>query len=166
MELWDAYNEDETLAGVDLIRGNPIPKGYRHAVAEIMVIHEDGDILVMQRDLNKATYPGYYEASAGGAVLKGESFYDGALRELEEETGIKAKELTQIYSAMSDDSIYKGYVCKTNIKKDDITLQEGETIAYKWLSKEQFLEVYNSKNYIKSLKNRQKEYVEREICLQ
>ena len=27
MEIWDAYKEDETLAGIDLIRGEKIPKG-------------------------------------------------------------------------------------------------------------------------------------------
>ena len=26
MELWDAYNADETLAGVDLVRGEAVPE--------------------------------------------------------------------------------------------------------------------------------------------
>lgn len=53
MEIWDAYNKDGTLAGVDLIRDEEIPKGLRHGVAEVFVIHEDGTILLMQRDWNK-----------------------------------------------------------------------------------------------------------------
>ena len=47
VELWDAYNADGTKAGFDLIRGEDIPKGYFHAVAEVFVLHEDGDILLM-----------------------------------------------------------------------------------------------------------------------
>ena len=27
MEIWDGYNKDGTLAGVDIIRGEPIPDG-------------------------------------------------------------------------------------------------------------------------------------------
>jgi len=91
MELWDAYNIAGTLAGVDLIRGEKIPEGLRHAVAEVFVIHEEGTILMMQRDRNKPNYPGYWESGAGGAVLKGEDFFEGAKRELWEETGIVAQ---------------------------------------------------------------------------
>ena len=28
MEIWDAYLKDGTLASCDLVRGEPIPKGY------------------------------------------------------------------------------------------------------------------------------------------
>lgn len=164
MELWDAYYEDETLAGIDLVRGEKIPEGLRHGVVDILVIHEDGDILVMKRDLEKPNYPGFYEATAGGSVIKGENFYDAAVRELWEETGIREEMLIQIYSITNHDTIYKGYVCKTNIEKDSIILQKGETIDYMWLTKDAFKKVYNSENYIGSLKNRQKEYMEREIC--
>ena len=87
MEIWDAYYEDETLAGVDLIRDEDIPKGLYHGVAEIFVIHEDGSVLLMQRDWNKKGYPGFWESGAGGSILKGESFLEGAKRELLEETG-------------------------------------------------------------------------------
>lgn len=34
-------------AGRDLIKGQHIPKEYRHAVAEIFVMHKDGSILLM-----------------------------------------------------------------------------------------------------------------------
>ena len=51
-ELWDAYYPDGTLAGVDLTRGEKIPDEYRHAVAEVFVAHEDGTVLLMQRDFN------------------------------------------------------------------------------------------------------------------
>jgi hypothetical protein len=38
MKIWDAYKEDETLAGCDLIRGEAIPKGLFHLVSEIIVV--------------------------------------------------------------------------------------------------------------------------------
>lgn len=49
MEIWDAYLEDYTLAGCDLIRGNEIPNGLFHLVSEVIVRHKDGTYLLMQR---------------------------------------------------------------------------------------------------------------------
>ena len=82
MEIWDAYYADGTLAGKELIRGEKIPAGFYHAVSEILVQHIDGDYLLMKRDPNKEAYGGYYEATAGGSALKGESPLACAEREL------------------------------------------------------------------------------------
>ena len=159
MELWDAYNIDGTLAGVDLIRGEKIPEGFRHAVAEVFVFHEEGTILLMQRDMNKPNYPGYWESGAGGSVLKGESFFEGAKRELWEETGIVATKLEPTYRVVTPDTIYKGYLCWTNISKDSIILQEDETIGYKWVNKTAFMEIFQSEKFVTSLKDRLGDFV-------
>lgn len=148
MEIWDAYLEDQTLAGCDLIRGEEIPNGLFHLVSEIIVRHEDGTWLLMQRDYRKPNSPGLYEASAGGSALKGENAYEAAVRELAEETGIKAKELIPIYSYISEDTIYRGYLCETDCDKNSITLQEGETIAFMWLETEKFLKFVYGKEYV------------------
>lgn len=162
MEIWDGYFEDETLAGVDLVRGQAIPKGLLHIVSEIIVRHEDGDYLLMQRDLKKETYPGLYEASAGGSVLKGETPLEGAARELKEETGIQAKSLTQIYRKVNSkgNAIHYGYLCHVDGEKDRICLQEGETIGYRWLNKEEFLKFADSKEFVPSGRERLSEYIE------
>lgn len=162
-ELWDAYYPDGTLAGVDLVRGEKIPEEYRHAVAEVFVVHEDGTILLMQRDFNKITYPGYWESTAGGSVLKGESFLEGAKRELYEETGIKSDNLTEIYTIVTGNAIYKGYYCETDIVKYRVRLQEGETMSYKWVSYDEYLRLFNSEDFVDSLRERQRAFVENRL---
>ena len=159
VELWDAYNADGTKAGFDLIRGEDIPKGYFHAVAEVFVMHEDGEILLMQRSFEKPNSPGKYETGGGGSVLKGETFYEGAVRELFEETGVVAKDLKELYREVLGECIYQGYLCITDMDKDKIVLQEGETIDYMWVSKEKFLEIFHSDNYINHLKKTLKNFV-------
>lgn len=47
MELWDAYYADGSHAGRDLIRGEPIPEGLYHLVAEVTLRHADGTFLLM-----------------------------------------------------------------------------------------------------------------------
>lgn len=160
MELWDAYREDGTLAGCNLVRGEVIPGGLFHLVSEIIVRHEDGTFLLMQRDFKKPNFPGLYEASAGGSALNGESPYEAAIRELKEETGVEALKLEQIYRCMSKDTIYYGYLCETNCDKASITLQEGETISYLWLTKEEFLKFVESDKYVQSYKKRMSDYLD------
>lgn len=160
MELWDGYYEDETLAGRDLVRGQAIPKGLFHIVCDVVVCHEDGEYLLMQRDWKKETYPGMYESSAGGSVLKGETPLEGAKRELWEETGIKAENLQFLYRKINqkNDAIHYGYLCRTNQNKDSICLQAGETISYLWLGKEEFLKFIQTERYVPVCRERLKEF--------
>lgn len=160
IELWDAYYEDGTLAGSDLIRGGEIPKGLRHAVAEVFVLHKDGAVLLMQRDYGKPNYPGLWESGAGGSVLKGERIIDGAKRELLEETGIVADgDLEDIYRIVTDTTIYHGYLCVTAIPKEAIRLQKGETIAFRWVDRAEFKNVFYSDAFVDKLRERLGEFV-------
>lgn len=151
VELWDAYKCDGTISGGVLKRDEAIPDGLLHAVVEVFVIHEDGTILLMKRDKYKPNYPGYWESGAGGAVLKGESFTQGARRKLYEETGIfceECEELELIYTCFFKNRFYKGYLCSTSITKNSIRLQEGETIDYKWVDKKEFIKFMNPRNLL------------------
>ena len=114
MELWDAYLEDGSLAGRDLVRGQPVPKGLYHLVCCVLVRHADGTYLLMKRAAGKETWPGVYEASAGGSALKGETGEQAARRELYEETGIRAGRLTRLYARKGPHTMYEGVLCRRN----------------------------------------------------
>ena len=137
MELWDAYDREGNPTGGTLVRGEPIPEGVYHLVACVLVKHVDGDYLLMKRDLSKQGYPGMYEASIGGSVLKGETLLEGAKRELFEETGIVAQTLTPYYAARGPHTLYGAFLCETDWPKDRIALQPGETMDYLWVSREE-----------------------------
>lgn len=154
MEVWDAYRIDGTKAECDLVRGEPIPAGLFHLVCEVLVKHIDGSYLLMQRDFNKEGYPGMFEATSGGSALKGESPVCAALRELKEETGINATELTQINKTYGDTAIFYSYLCVTDYDKSSVKLQEGETISYRWVSKDEFLKFMDTQESIPPQKER------------
>lgn len=141
MELWDSYDKNfNRIEGEVLVRGKRIPEGRLHLVCDIIVRHTDGEYLLMQRDPRK-TYGGMWKATAGGSALRGETPIECAKRELIEETGIDSRELTEVGRIIDPDkrSIYVEFLCVTDCKKDGIRLQDGETVAYKWVSREELI---------------------------
>ena len=139
MELWDAYDKDfHLIPDLVLVRGEPIPEGICHLVCEILVRHTDGSYLIMQRDPRKP-FGGMWEATAGGSALRGETPAVCARRELREETGIDSDALIELGSVPRPETYYMEYLCVTDCEKDSVTLQEGETVAYRWVSREELI---------------------------
>ena len=150
MELWDAYNRNGEKTGEILVRGEPIPEGRYHLVCEVLVRHMDGDYLCMIRSRKKPNYPLYPECTAGGSALMGDSPIDCIKRELREETGIEWDEFEEVNRTVREcyATIFHSYVCTVDWPKDKITLQEGETEAYRWLSEREFVELLHSDRMI------------------
>jgi ADP-ribose pyrophosphatase YjhB (NUDIX family) len=142
-EFWDAYDRDfNKIENVTLVRGEPIPDGMYHLVCDIVVKHTDGTYLLMQRDLQK-TFGGRWELTAGGSALIGETPLEGAMRELREETGIASSDFKELRRVVNDQRhfVCVVYFCLTDCDKNSVTLQEGETIDYKWVTKEEILKM-------------------------
>ena len=141
MELWDAYDAQlNKIENMTLVRGEKVPDGILHLICDVLVRHVDGTYLLMQRDFRKH-YGGMWEATAGGSALRGETPLMCAIRELREETGIESTELTEVGRIVDVDghAIFVEFLCKTNWNKDAITLQEGETVAYKWVAQSELV---------------------------
>ena len=135
MEIWDLYHRDGHPAGLDHVRGEPLPKGLYHLVCDVILRHADGDFLLMRRAFDKPIYPGFWELTAGGSALKGETPLDCARRELLEETGLAARDFREIAFTIDDDNgcLYHSFVAFTDAPKDAVRLQEGETVDYRWI---------------------------------
>ncbi len=142
-ELWDAYDRQfNKIENLKLVRGKPIPDGFYHLVCAVIVKHTDGTYLFMRRDLNKS-FGGMWELTAGGSALAGETPLECAIRELNEETGIISSELKELERSVSDSyhCLFVDYLCITDCDKTSVTLQEGETIDYKWVDEEAVLKM-------------------------
>ena len=146
MELWDAYTRNGAKTGGVLVRGQKLWPGIYHMVCEVLVRHVDGSFLCMIRSRQKPNYPLYPECTAGGSALLGEDPLTCIRRELREETGIEWGDFEEVNVTVRDcyATIFYSYLCTVDWPKDRITLQEGETEAYQWLSEEEFIELLNS----------------------
>lgn len=155
MEIWDCYDSNlNRIEGMTLIRGENIPDGFFHLVCDILVKHTDGSYLLMQRDSHKH-FGGMWEATAGGSALQGETPLECAVRELREETGIACEELTEVGRVVSNanHSIYVEFLCVTSRNKDEIILQKGETSDYKWVSREELVNMTQEELVTKRMQN-------------
>jgi 8-oxo-dGTP pyrophosphatase MutT (NUDIX family) len=59
-----------------------------HRSSYILVFNRRGELFVHLRTVTKDVYPGHWDVAAGGVLAAGESFADGARRELREELGV------------------------------------------------------------------------------
>ena len=142
MEIWDAYNDKREKIGQYLVRGERIPSGLYHLCVNVLVRHEDGDVLFMKRSSQKELYPNYFEFGAGGSVLAGEDSLSAVLRELKEETGldIQSPKLCGVKDWVNSDGsryIVFLYTCNT-FTGEIISSSEGKV---SWVKREDFLKL-------------------------
>ena len=146
MEKWDLYNRNFEKLDKIHYRGEKLQEGEYHLVGECLVRHLDGSYLLMKRHPNKKMFPLCYEATAGGSALCGESPLECIKRELHEETGIVSNDFRLINQSINDSNhtIYFTYLCYTDCDKNSVSIQENETIGYKWINEEEFKEFVKS----------------------
>lgn len=156
-ELWDAYDRNEKFLGYQVPRSmaKSLPEGVYHIVVYVYSRRTDGCILTTQRSRNK-TYPLKWEVT-GGSILAGETPPQGAVRELQEETGIIAdtKELEPLYHHIDDTRHCIYYCYKLDVPEDtQVHLQMGETMDAEFLPLDEFVELVASDRFIPSEQGR------------
>ena len=96
-EELDIVDEEDRVIGRAFrseCHGNP---ELRHRVAHILVFNTRGDVLLQLRGRHKRIQPGKWDSSVGGHLARGEGYLEGALRELEEELGIREGRLERLH---------------------------------------------------------------------
>lgn len=133
IERWDAYTAAGERTGEILLRGNPIPPGRYHLVAEVLLRHRNGRWLLMRRAPEKDYCPGMWEASAGGSAQLGEDSAAAARREVLEETGLHIHSLQTLYHERGDGYLFDYFLAVTDDDPAAVQLQAGETTDYRWI---------------------------------
>lgn len=95
LEIINREGEIIGLAPRSEIHGNPL---LMHRVVHVLIFNKKGDLLLQKRSMNKDVAPGKWDTSVGGHVNPGEDLFSSALREMEEELGIRKHGLKYLYS--------------------------------------------------------------------
>lgn len=76
-----------------------------HRSTYILVFNSNRDLYVQKRTLIKDIYPGFWDPAAGGVVAAGESYEEGARRELAEEMGITGTAIRYEFEMFYEDAL-------------------------------------------------------------
>ncbi|MFJ3163996.1 NUDIX domain-containing protein [Streptomyces kanasensis] len=87
-ELLDVVDEHDEVVG-RLPRGEVYARGLRHRCVFVLARDPDDRIFVHRRTATKLAFPSLYDMFVGGVVGAGESYDAAALREAEEELGVR-----------------------------------------------------------------------------
>ena len=102
-EIFDVVDRNDVVIGEATRFQVHHEKSLIHRSITVLVF-SNGRLLLQKRSMTKDTYPGYWTSSCTGHVLKGQTYKEAALRELEEELGIIAD--TDEISFLLKDIIY------------------------------------------------------------
>lgn len=157
MELFDIVNEQGQPTGQVRERSLVHFYGDRHRTAHVWITRPNEksgfDVLLQKRSMHKDSYPGCYDISSAGHIPAGGDYIASALRELEEELGIKATadELQPIGTRQvnvtaefhgkpfRDNEYSKIYTLNREIDITSLTLQKEEVESVCWMDYEECL---------------------------
>jgi isopentenyldiphosphate isomerase len=98
-----------------------------HRATYVLVFNSRGDLYVQKRTQSKDVFAGYYDVAAGGVILAGESYEEGAVRELEEELGIRGVPLIRLFDFSYKDEAVKVWGAVFSCVYDgEVVLQQEE----------------------------------------
>ncbi|EJT8158874.1 NUDIX domain-containing protein [Listeria monocytogenes] len=150
MEEWDLLNENRELTGKTHNRGEKLAPGELHLVVHVCIFNEKGQLLIQKRQKDKEGWPNYWDLSAAGSALKGETSRQAAEREVQEELGItidlsntRAK-FSYHFEAGFDDY----WFITKDVELSDLTLQKEEVADARFVTKEELEALRSSGEFI------------------
>lgn len=89
-EMFDVVDENDQVTG-QLSRAEVHARKLLHRAVHVFVFNKRGHLLLQQRSLFKDVHPGVWGSSVSGHLDAGEDYEPAAIRELDEEMGIRSE---------------------------------------------------------------------------
>ncbi len=158
-ELIDILTEDLKILKTCL-KSEVHKNGWFHGTVHIWFYTDNGYILIQKRAKNKISFPNLWDVSVAGHISAGENEISSALREIEEEIGLKVsennlikigtfKELFQHQENYIDNEIHHIYLSKLNTDIQRLKIQEEELSEIKLISIAAFKKEQKKSNFDK-----------------
>jgi isopentenyl-diphosphate delta-isomerase type 1 len=91
-EVFDVVDEADEVIG-QLVRSEVHARGLRHRAVHVLIFNARGELFLQQRSLLKDNWPGVWDSSSSGHLDRGEDYDSCAVREVNEELGIRLPEI-------------------------------------------------------------------------
>jgi isopentenyl-diphosphate delta-isomerase type 1 len=125
-ELIDVLDENGVFTGAVRPRSAVHANGDWHRTVHVWVTDPAGRLLLQRRAASKESYPGTWDVSAAGHIASGGTAVAAALRELEEELGIKAakRDLRYLFTTRASVKLYNGRFLDNEISDVFLVLRD------------------------------------------
>ena len=152
METIDVLRADGAPSGVVKTKPDVHRDGDWHRSVHVWIVARDGRVLIQQRSLRKENHPGLWDVSAAGHVSAGESPVESAVREVEEELGlrIEPRELQHVATIREshvlnegryiDNEFHEVFIVRRDVDPASLKLQETEVDAVAMVTIEEMRE--------------------------
>ena len=94
-DIFDIVDEKDEVIGQER-RSVVHQRGLRHRAVHILIFNQKGELFLQKRSMNKDVSPGCWDSSCCGHVDSGETYEIAAVRELDEELGLKNVDAGQL----------------------------------------------------------------------
>lgn len=151
-ELWDIYDINKKKIGKTAERDvYQFKEGEYHIVVTGIIINSKKEILISKRAKHKKF--GLMWECGGGSILAGETSLEGIIRELKEELGIEFSKKEAIFlKEIRRDKIPPDFkdiwLFKKDIDEREIIFPDGEAIDAKWVTIDEFIQMYKNKEIV------------------
>lgn len=156
MEYFDVVDENNNLTGEKEERNIIHEKGIWHREVAVWVIDEKGEMLLQKRAATKKQLPNKW-ALCEGHIDAGESMETAAIRELEEELGLKTtindlefismeKKPMVLPNSQINNNFQYIYIVKTNMKIEEYKIQLEELSEIKYISLDELVQIVENKD--------------------
>ena len=151
-ELWDIYDINKKKIGRTAERDvYQFKEGEYHIVVTGIIINSKNEILISKRAEHKKF--GLMWECSGGSILAGETSLEGIIRELKEELGIEFSKKEAIFlKEIRRDKIPPDFkdiwLFKKDIDEREIIFPDGEAIDAKWVTIDEFIQMYKNKKIV------------------
>lgn len=154
-ELWDIYDKNRNKTGRLAQRGvDKLKEGEYHIVVTAVILNSKNEILITQRADFK-TYSLMWECN-GGSILAGETSLQGIIREVKEEVGVEFEEEDAVFLKTLERSCVPAdfkdvWIFRKDIKDEEITLPDGEAVDFRWVTIDEFEDMFKSGQIVPSV---------------
>ena len=141
-EMVYIVDEEDNVVG-SVPRSRMRAENLRHRVVRIFLFNSKGEMFVHQRTFEKDIYPGYFDVTIAGTVTSGD-YEENAVRELEEEVGIKDQKLEFLFKHKLEDTFTLAYRC---VYDGPLRLQKEEIIDGKFIPIDEVKELMDKEKF-------------------
>lgn len=122
----------------------PLPRhivkkhGHWHRTVHVWIINDQKQIFCQKRSLKKDMAPGKWEPSVAGHLGPEDNYFTGAVREVNEETGLEIHpselNLLKIYKDHKFKEYRAIFYCKRNVELHKVKIEEDEVDKVKFVN--------------------------------